>query len=68
MDGLIVIRSITLSNHIAEAPQPVGVLVSYHRALGERGRDNSINEGYKEPAMVEGIWGSSANTLASREH
>jgi hypothetical protein len=42
MDGLIVIRSVTLSNHIAKTQLPEGVVVSYHRALGGRGRDNTI--------------------------
>jgi hypothetical protein len=42
MDGLIVIRSVTLSNHIAETQVPEGVVVSYHRALGGRGRTNTI--------------------------
>jgi hypothetical protein len=42
MDGLIVIRSVTLSNHIATAQLPEPVVVSYHRAPEGRGRDNTI--------------------------
>jgi hypothetical protein len=37
MDGLIVIWSVMLSNHIAATQLPEGVVASYHRAL--RGRD-----------------------------
>jgi hypothetical protein len=42
MDGLIVIRSVTLSNHIARTRLPEGVVAGYHRVLGGRGRDNAI--------------------------
>jgi hypothetical protein len=42
MDGLIVIRSVTLSNHIARTLLPEGIVASYHRALGRHGRDNAI--------------------------
>jgi hypothetical protein len=42
MNALIVIRSVTRSNHIPEAQLPVGVVVSSHRALGGRGRDNTV--------------------------
>jgi hypothetical protein len=42
MDGLIVIRSVTLSNHIAKTQLPEGVVVSYYRALGEGRRDNTV--------------------------
>jgi hypothetical protein len=42
MDGLIVIRSLTLSNHIAKTQLPEGVGASYHRALRGRGGDNAI--------------------------
>jgi len=34
MDGLIVVRSVMLSNHIAETQIPEGVVVSYYRAQG----------------------------------
>jgi hypothetical protein len=59
MDGLIVIWSIMLSNHIAATQLPEGVVASYHRALTGRGRGNAITpkaeKGYKEPTLVEGI-------------
>jgi hypothetical protein len=42
MDGLIVIRSVTLLNYIAETQLPEGVVASYRRAQRERGRDNAI--------------------------
>jgi hypothetical protein len=42
MDCLIVIRSITLSNHIAKTQLPEGVVASYHQELRGRGRDNAI--------------------------
>jgi hypothetical protein len=42
MDGQIVLRSVTLSNHIAKTQLPEGVVVSYRRTLGGRGRDNII--------------------------
>jgi hypothetical protein len=43
MDALIVIRSVTLSNHIARTQLPEDVVVNYRRALRECGRDNTIN-------------------------
>ena len=59
MDGLILIRSVTLSNHVARTRLPDGVVASYHRALGGAGEivlsHLRRNEGYKEPAVVEGI-------------
>jgi hypothetical protein len=42
MDGLIFNGSVMLSNHIAKTQLPEGILASYHRALGGRGRDNAI--------------------------
>jgi hypothetical protein len=48
MDGLIVIRSITLSNHIAKTQLPEGVVAGYHRALGGRGQDNAITSKKEE--------------------
>jgi hypothetical protein len=42
MDGLTVIRSVMLSNHIAETQLHEGVVASYHQALGGDGRDNAI--------------------------
>jgi len=59
MDGLILIRSIILSNHIARMRLPGGVMATYHRAL--RGVAKIAlshlrkNRGYKEPALVDGI-------------
>jgi hypothetical protein len=50
MDGLIVIRSVTLSNHIAKTPYPEGVVVSDLWALRGRGRDNTIR-----PAGWQGL-------------
>jgi hypothetical protein len=31
-----------LSNHIAKTQLPEDIVASYHRALGERGQDNTI--------------------------
>jgi hypothetical protein len=42
MDGLIVIRSVMISNHIARTQLPEGVVESYHQALRGCGRDNTI--------------------------
>ena len=42
MDGLIVIRSVTLSNKIEETHLPEGIVVSYRQALRGHGRDNTI--------------------------
>jgi hypothetical protein len=42
MDGLIVNRGVTVSNHIAKTRIPEGVVVSYPRALGGCDRDNTI--------------------------
>jgi hypothetical protein len=42
MDGLIVIRSVMLSNDIAETQLTEGVVVSYRQALEGRGRNNAI--------------------------
>jgi hypothetical protein len=42
MDGLILIRSVTLSNHIAGAPQPEGVVGVVTGRLGGCGRDNAV--------------------------
>jgi hypothetical protein len=42
MDGLIVIRNVTLSNHIAKTQQPEGVVVSYYRAIRGRSRNITI--------------------------
>jgi hypothetical protein len=59
MDGLIVIRSVTLSNYIAKTRRPEGVMISYCQAL--RGvveitlSHLGKNEGNKEPALVEGM-------------
>jgi len=43
IDGLIVIRSVTLSDHIAEMGLPEGVVAGYFRVLREHGRDNAIS-------------------------
>jgi len=42
MDGLIVIRSVTLSNYIAKTRLSEGVVVSYHPGAKGRGRDNTV--------------------------
>ena len=42
MDGVIVIRSVTLSNHIADTRLSEGVVANYHCGLVGRGRDNTI--------------------------
>jgi len=61
MDGLIHIRSITLSNHIARTQLPEGVVASYHRALKGVAAIALLHlrksEGYKGPALVERIEG-----------
>jgi len=72
MDGLIIIRSLTLSNHIAETRLPEGVVASYHQA--QRGVAEIVlshirkHGGYKEPALVEGMIGASSTRLTFREH
>jgi hypothetical protein len=71
MDGLIVIRSITLSNLIAETRLPEGVVAKVVtwalRSVAEITLSHlRKKDGYKEPALVEGIRGSSANSLAFR--
>jgi len=45
MDGLIVIRSVTLSNHIASTQSLEGVVASYRWVLRGHGRDNAIISG-----------------------
>jgi len=61
MDGLIHIRSVTLSNHIARMRLTEGIVASYHRAL--KGVATIAlshlrkSEGYNEPVLVEGIEG-----------
>jgi hypothetical protein len=61
MDHLIVIRSVTLSNHIARTRNPQGVMASYHRVSGGCGRDNAITpeeeKSYKDQALVGGLKG-----------
>jgi hypothetical protein len=61
MDGLIVIRSVTLSNNIARTPFPEGVVASNHQASGGHGRDNAITreeeKSYKDEALVGGLKG-----------
>jgi hypothetical protein len=55
MDGLILIRSIMLSNHVARKQLPEGVMASDHRAL--RGMAEVAlshlrkSEGYKEQGL-----------------
>ena len=48
-----------LSNHVAMAQLPKGVVVSYLRAQGGRGRDNHYlgdkGYGYKEPVLDAGF-------------
>jgi hypothetical protein len=61
MDGLIVIRSVTLSNHIARARRCEGVVASYSRALRGIAEIELFHlrkgKGYKEPALVKGMGG-----------
>jgi hypothetical protein len=72
MDGLILIRSVTLSNHIARTQQPEGVVASYHRALwgvAEIALSHlRKSESYKQPALVEGIEERSSTRLAFQEY
>jgi hypothetical protein len=42
MNGLIVIRSVMLSNHVAGTRLAEGVVARCHRALRECGRDSAI--------------------------
>jgi len=56
MDGLIVIRSVMLSNHIDKALQPEGVVVSYHRVLIGRGQDNTIMTKEERRAIKSQRW------------
>jgi hypothetical protein len=57
MDGLILIRSVMLSNHIARTRLPEGVMASCHWVLrGEAEITLSHlrkSEGYTEPALLE---------------
>jgi hypothetical protein len=59
MDGLILIRRVTIPKHVAMTRLPEGVMASYHRALRCVAEITLSqlrkNEGYKEPALVEGI-------------
>jgi len=61
MDGLILIRSITLSNHIAGTQFPEGVVARYHWTLrGVAAISLSPlrkGTGYKEPALFKEIRG-----------
>ena len=41
-DGWILIRTVTLSNHIGGTRYPEGIVASYHPALRGRGGDNAI--------------------------
>jgi hypothetical protein len=72
MDGLILIRSVMLSNHVARTRLPEGVMASYHWAL--RGIAKIAlshlrkSEVYNEPALVRGISGARYTRLAFREH
>jgi len=72
MDDLILVRSVMLSNHIARARLPEGILASYHRVL--RGMAEIAlshlrkSEVYNEPALVRGIRGARFARLAFREH
>jgi hypothetical protein len=61
MDGLIHIRSVTLSNQIERTRLPEGVVASHHQALRSMAEimlsHLRKNEGYKKPALVEGFEG-----------
>ena len=58
MDGLILIWSVTLSNHIAKRRWPEGIEASYRRALRDVAQimlsHLRPNEGYKKPVKIEG--------------
>jgi hypothetical protein len=56
MDGLIVIRSITLLNHIAETQLPEGVVVSYQRGQRWRGRDTRYHTLGRARAIKSQRW------------
>ena len=61
-DGLIVIRSVKLSNHVAAAHTPRGCDGELLTGAMVRGRNdyclgNGKNYGYKEPALDVGIGG-----------
>jgi hypothetical protein len=72
MDGLILVRSVMLSNHVARTRLPEGIMASFHRAL--RGMAEIAlshlrrGEVYNEPALVRGIRGARFTRLAFREH
>jgi hypothetical protein len=62
MDGLIVIRSVMLSNHIAKTQLPEGVVAKViTRVLRSMAKimlsHLKKNDGYKEPVLAEGIRG-----------
>jgi hypothetical protein len=72
MDGLIVIRSVTLSNHIMTTRFPEGVVVGCYRALRGRGRDNAITPKDETKAVKSRHWlrdlRALSTRLAFREH
>jgi hypothetical protein len=63
MDGLIVIRSMTLSNNITKAQFLEAVLASYFRVLAGRGRDNTITLRARRKAIKSQYWSDELETI-----
>ena len=68
MDGLIVIRSVTLSNHIKTTRLLEGVKVGCYRMLWGRGRDDAITPKAIKSQYRSKELGGASTGLAFREH
>jgi len=72
MDGLIVMRSVTLSNHIETTQFPEGDVAGCYRARWGRGQDDSITPKEETKAINSQRrskeLGVSSTGLAFREH
>jgi len=66
MDGLIVIRSVTLSNHIAETQLPEGVVVSYYRAQGRVAEITLLHRGNREGAIRSQRWSQELGIISEQ--
>jgi len=66
MDGLIVIRSVTLSNHIAETQLPEGVVVSYYQAQGSVAEITLSHQGKRERAIKSQRWSQELGIISEQ--
>jgi hypothetical protein len=68
MDGPIVLRLITLSNHIPRVGLLEGVVSRvWHRGVAERALSHLWNsESYKKPVLVEGMRGHNPQDYLSK--